>query len=187
MNTMYKKQKILIVDDLDSNRALLKTFLHPMGFDAIEAENGKEALQYLVDEKPDIILLDLKMPEMDGFEVCKIIKSNPETKFIPIVVITSLSDEESHLKALEAGADDFLIKPFNVNFFIARIKSLASMKMLYDLNLEYQERLKKSNIDLMQQLIKTQDITIISLAKLAEFRDPETGAHLERMREYAKI
>lgn len=184
---MDKKQTILVVDDTDLNRQVLINFLKPMGFSVIEAKDGQEALESFIKVSPDLILLDLMMPRMNGFEVCKILKSNPKTKMIPIVVITGQSDDKNHLKALEAGADDFLAKPFNMNFLKARLKSLLSVKILYDMNVDYQETLKKSNIELMQKLITTQDITIIALAKLAEFRDPETGEHLERMREYAKI
>jgi putative two-component system response regulator len=127
------------------------------------------------------------MPEMDGIEVCRIIKTNPLTKIIPVLIITALGDDEHHLKALDAGADDFLTKPFKVHFLRARLKSLLALKLMNDASLGYQESLKKMNIDLMEKLINTQDITIIALAKLAEFRDPETGEHLERMREYSRI
>jgi len=179
--------KILIVDDELLNRDLLHSFLTSLGYTTLEAENGKKAIENIIQEKPDIILLDLNMPEMDGFEVLKIIKANPNTRMIPIVIITGLKDEQNHLKALELGADDFLIKPFNFNFLKARLRSLLSIKMLYDLNRKYQQKLKESNIELMHELIKTQEVTIVALAKLAEFRDPETGEHLERMREFARV
>jgi putative two-component system response regulator len=184
--SMDKAQTILIVDDLATNRKMLSTFLTPIGFDIVEACDGKQALELFDKKRPDLMILDLNMPQLDGFEVCRRLKSNPDTRMVPIIVITGFSDADNHLKALEIGADDFLAKPFNLHFLKARLKSLLEMKRLYDMNLEYQKRLKKNNIDLMQELISTQDITIVALAKLAEFRDPETGEHLERMREYAK-
>lgn len=184
---MKGSQTVLIVDDMEANRKMIDTFLTPLGFTTVEASNGVVALEVVGEKKPDLILLDLNMPELDGFEVCRRLKADPETKMIPIVVITGYSDSDNHLKALEVGADDFLAKPFNLQFLKARLQSLLEMKRLYDMNVEYQKNLKKNNIELLQELISTQDITIVALAKLAEFRDPETGEHLERMREYAKV
>jgi putative two-component system response regulator len=184
---MGEKHTILVVDDLDANRKMLSTFLTPMGYFVVEASDGEDALERFQEHRPDLMILDLNMPKMDGFEVCRKLKSNPDTKIVPIVVITGLGDDQSHLKALEMGADDFLAKPFNIHFLKAKIKSLLSLKRLYDENREYQNRLKQDNISLMQQVIGTQDVTIIALAKLAEFRDPDTGEHLERMREFAGV
>jgi len=184
---MNRNPKILIVDDEEYNRQLLTTFLTSLGYATLEAENGKKALKLILEKRPDIVILDLNMPEVNGFEVLNVIKSNPETRMIPVIVITGLGDEQNHLRALENGADDFLTKPFNIHFLRARLRSLLSIKMLYDLNIKYQEKLKESNIELMSELIKTQEVTIVALAKLAEFRDPETGEHLERMREFARV
>ena len=180
-------QKILIVDDEAMNRDLLKVFLGTLGFETVDAENGKTALEILEKEKPDLIILDLNMPVMDGFQVLKKVKYNIETKMIPVIVVTALGDEENHLKALELGADDFLTKPFNIHFLKARLNSLLSIKKLYDLNRKYQKELEEKNIKLMNELIKTQEATIVSLATLTEFRDPETGEHLERMRGFARV
>jgi putative two-component system response regulator len=182
-----EKHKILVAEDIPENRKVLSLFLSELGFSVIEAENGRKALEAVMSNNPDIVILDIMMPEMTGIEVCRVLKSNPETKIIPVVIITALSDEQNHLKAIEAGADDFLSKPFNIHFLRARIKSLLALKLMSDMNRRYQEMLKKSNVELLQRLISTQEITIIALAKLAEFRDPETGEHLERMREYGKL
>jgi putative two-component system response regulator len=183
---MNGEQTILVVDDINDNRKMLSTLLTPMGYTVVEAADGEEAIELFQEYNPDLLILDLTMPKLDGFEVCKRLKSDPKSKIVPIIVITGVGDDESHLKALELGADDFLPKPFNIHFLKARLKSLLAMKRLYDKNQEYQEKLKNDNVSLMQKLIGTQDITIVALAKLAEFRDPETGEHLERMREYAK-
>ncbi len=183
---MTKKPRVLIADDIAANRKLLANFLATLGYKTIEAENGQQALNLILEKKPDLIILDVMMPEMTGIEVCWVVKSNPETKMIPVLIITALSDEDHHLKALDAGADDFLAKPYNMHFLRARLKSLLALKIMHDVNLEYQRALKKSNVELLQKLISTQDVTIVALAKLAEFRDPETGEHLERMREYVK-
>ena len=184
---MANKPSILIADDIPANRHILAQFLGEMGCSVIQTENGREALNQVMREKPDIVILDIAMPEMDGIEVCRIIKSNPLTKIIPVVIITAHGDDEHHLKALDAGADDFLTKPYKIHFLKARLKSLLALKLMNDASLGYQESLKRMNVELMAKLISTQDITIVALAKLAEFRDPETGEHLERMREYTRL
>jgi putative two-component system response regulator len=183
---MAKKTRVLVAEDIPANRQILAQFLIEMGYAVLETDNGRDALDTVLREKPDIVILDIKMPERDGIEVCRIIKSNPVTKTIPVIIITALGDDEHHLKALDAGADDFLTKPFKMHFLRARLKSLLALKLMNDASLSYQESLKRMNVDLMSKLITTQDVTIIALAKLAEFRDPETGEHLERMREYSK-
>ena len=184
---MAKKPKILIADDVQANRFILSQLLTEMGYSVIQTSDGREALDQVMQKKPDIVILDIAMPEMDGIEVCRIIKTNPLTKVIPVLIITAHGDDEHHLKALDAGADDFLSKPYKVHFLKARLKSLLALKLMNDASLGYQESLKRMNIELMEKLISTQDITIVALAKLAEFRDPETGEHLERMREYTKL
>ena len=181
------KQRILLVDDEAANRNLLKVFLGSLGYETMDAKNGKLALELLDEKKPDLIILDLNMPVMDGFEVLKKVKKDIRTKMIPVVVVTAFGDEENHLRALELGADDFLTKPYNIYFLRARLNSLLSIKKLYDLNRKYQKELEEKNIRLMNELIKTQEATIVSLATLTEFRDPETGEHLERMRGFARV
>ena len=176
-----EKPRVLVAEDIPANRNILAQFLREIGYSVIETENGREALDAVMNEKPDIVILDIAMPEMDGIEVCRIIKTNPLTKIIPVIIITALGDDEHHLKALDAGADDFLTKPFKVHFLRARLRSLLALKLMNDASLGYQESLKKMNIELMEKLISTQDITIIALAKLAEFRDPETGEPVRRV------
>ena len=177
---------ILVADDVPENRQMLRLFLSELGFRVLEAGDGLDALRLVSEGKPDIVILDIDMPKMDGIEACRILKSSPKTRMIPVVIVTALSDDNHHLDAIRADADDFLPKPFNIHFLQARIKTLLSLKMVNDQNLRYQEQLKQSNVELLENLVKTQDVTIIALAKLAEFRDPETGEHLQRMREHAR-
>jgi putative two-component system response regulator len=184
---MVSKPKILVADDETASRKVLSELLTEMGYAPIEVKEGKRALEVITYEKPDIAILDLVMPEIDGAEVCRIVKSNPETKMIPVIIITAYGDDDNHLRALDAGADDFITKPFKAMFLKARLKSLVALKIMSDMTRGYQASLKKINVELMEKLITTQDVTIVALAKLAEFRDPETGEHLERMREYSKV
>lgn len=123
---------ILVVDDIETNIKLLTAKLLKEYYTVLTANSGKEALAILKKEKIDIILLDVMMPEMDGFEVCKIIKTNSETTHIPVVMVTALSDIDDRVKGLEAGADEFLTKPINDTALFVRLKSLSRMKSLID-------------------------------------------------------
>ncbi|WP_218460912.1 PleD family two-component system response regulator [Rickettsia sp. TH2014] len=123
---------ILVVDDIETNIKLLTVKLLKEYYTVLTANSGKEALAILKKGKIDIILLDVMMPEMDGFEVCKTIKTDPETTHIPVVMVTALSDIDDRVKGLEAGADEFLTKPINDTALFVRLKSLSRMKSLID-------------------------------------------------------
>lgn len=126
------KPKILIVDDMPENVELIEAFLSVEPYDVVTASNGKEAIQKLKEVKLDMILLDVMMPEISGYDVCKIIKSDPETQFIPVLMLTALSQVEDRIKGIEAGADDFLTKPINRLELKTRVKSLLRVKCLHD-------------------------------------------------------
>jgi len=178
---------ILVVDDLPENSIVLQSFLSPMGYLIESASDGETALQMVADNPPDVILLDLMMPGMDGFEVCRRLKQDPDTHHIPVIIVTGMSDRDSNVRAVEAGADDFLIKPFDRILLEARIKSSAKGKLLHDQLIHYKQDLERKVEERTQQVVLTQQVTVFSLAKLAESRDNETGDHLERMRSYARI
>lgn len=124
--------RVLVVDDILPNVKLLEAKLASEYYDVLTATSGKEALEKVAAESPDIVLLDVMMPEMDGFEVCSKIKSNPETSHIPVVMVTALTDTEDKVKGLESGADDFLSKPINDTALMARVRSLVRLKMALD-------------------------------------------------------
>lgn len=126
------KAKVLIVDDMKENVELMEAYLAVEPYEVICAYGGKEALEKVKDEKPDIILLDVMMPEINGYEVCKILKENPETQFIPVLMLTALSELEDRIKGIEVGADDFLTKPINRLELKTRVKSLLKVKYLHD-------------------------------------------------------
>ena len=135
------KPKILIVDDEPSNVDLLKTFLSPE-YDIITAYDGKEALLKVENTNPDLVLLDIVMPGMSGFEVCSKLKKDEKTLYIPILMVTALKEWSDHVKGIEAGADDFLNKPVDFNELSLRIKSLLRIKQYHDkLELAKQELL----------------------------------------------
>lgn len=127
--------KILVVDDDPRNVELLETYLTTMpeaNYKVSTAQDGIEALERVGEVAPDLILLDIMMPRMDGYEVCVRLKENQDTQFIPIVMVTALQGSEEYIKALEAGADDFISKPFNIYELMARVKSLIRIKHLHD-------------------------------------------------------
>jgi DNA-binding response OmpR family regulator len=126
------KPKILIVDDMPENIELIEAYLSFEPYDVITASSGKEALQKLKEEKLDMILLDVMMPEISGYDVCKIIKNDPETQFIPVLMLTALSGIEDRITGIEAGADDFLTKPINRLELKTRVKSLLRVKWMHD-------------------------------------------------------
>jgi putative two-component system response regulator len=182
----FTSKHILVVDDLHENAALLSRFLSPMGFNVHAVNDGLTALQFVEKTPPDVILLDLMMPGMDGFQVCQRLKQSAETRHIPVIIITGLSDREANIHAIEAGADDFVIKPFDRVLLEARIRTSLKTKLLQDQLLAYQHELEARVQERTKQLERTQQVAVFSLAKLAESRDNETGDHLDRIREYAR-
>jgi two-component system cell cycle response regulator len=124
--------RVLVVDDIPVNVRLLEAKLSAEYFDVITASSGAEALEKVAAEAPDIVLLDVMMPGMDGFEVCRRMKADPVGQHIPVVMVTALNDRGDLVRGLEAGADDFLTKPVNDTALFARVKSLLRVKMLFD-------------------------------------------------------
>ncbi len=145
-----RKNKILVVDDVAVNVQLLTTYLTSVGYNVIAARDGQEALEKVVACNPDLILLDVMMPKFNGFEVCERIKADESTRIVPVIMVTALNEIEDKIKATEAGADDFVSKPFNKLELLTRVKSLLRIKELHDqLNTkvkeleEAQERLRQ--------------------------------------------
>ncbi len=120
--------KILVADDEEDILKVLEMRLNDAGYEVIKARNGKEAVKYAFKEKPDLIVMDVMMPDMDGFEATKILRSNLETAVIPILLLTAKKDNESELKGFDAGADDYVTKPYDENKLLARIKMLLRRK-----------------------------------------------------------
>jgi putative two-component system response regulator len=171
---------------------LMELLLTSFGYDVLTASNGEEALEMVHDIPPDVILLDIMMPKMDGFEVAKQLKREEETKIIPIVMVTALNGVEDRVKALEAGADDFLNKPVDKTELRARVQSLVKVKAYNDHMQNYQKELEaevaKRTIQLRQALKKLKEASLESifhLCRAAEYKDENTGDHIKRMSHYA--
>ena len=124
--------RVLVVDDVATNRLLLRAKLSSAYYDVVVAENGTQALEMARSEQPDMVMLDVMMPDMDGFAVCAALKSGEETAHIPVIMVTALDTPEERIRGLEAGADDFLSKPFNDLALFARVRNLMRMKMMFD-------------------------------------------------------
>ncbi|MEE4310524.1 MAG: diguanylate cyclase [candidate division KSB1 bacterium] len=132
MNNGVDNSKVLIVDDVALNRKLQKAYLDAVGYDVILAEDGVDALKKVSEEPPDLVLLDVVMPKMNGFQVCQRLKTDEKTRFIPVILVTALNEISDKIKGIEAGADDFISKPFNKLELLARVKSLLRIKHLHD-------------------------------------------------------
>ena len=124
--------RILVVDDIATNRMLLRARLSAAYYDVIQAESGPEALQKAVEFQPDIVLLDVMMPGMDGFQTCRELKANPATAHIPVVMVTALCERADRLRGLRSGADDFLTRPINDLALLSRVRNLLRAKFMFD-------------------------------------------------------
>lgn len=157
---------VLVVDDLKTNVRMLEQALAKDGYTILTAFSGAEALLVIQHERPDLVLMDIRMPGRDGIEVCRQLKHDPATRLMPIVLMTGFSSAEDRIGAIEAGADDFLAKPVDVAELRARVKSLV--------------RLKRYTDDL-----DSAESVIMSLARTIEARDPNTEGHCERLARFA--
>lgn len=166
LSIVSKRQKILIVDDNPTNVELLCAQLKPYHYEIMTAYDGDAALKKIEESPPDLVLLDLMMPKVSGYEVCQSIKKNKKTQLIPVIVVTALKDLGDKIKAIEIGADDFLMKPFNKLELITRIKSLLKLKELYD------------DVEMSEDIIFT-------LAEMLEAKDIYTRGHSERVARYS--
>ncbi|MDD5473811.1 MAG: response regulator [Candidatus Methanoperedens sp.] len=144
MEHQAKKYKVLVVDDEEVNVELISVLLET-DYHVIPAYSGKEALEKIAKEEPDIVLLDIMMPEMSGYEVCEKIKQQDVTRFTPVVIVTALSELKDKVKAIEAGADDFLTKPVNTIELITRVKSLLKSKYFHDQLIKSKEKIEAQN------------------------------------------
>jgi putative two-component system response regulator len=180
------KSKIMIVDDQAANVLFLEKFLRQEGYTLIRsATDSRLALEIYLDFKPDIVLLDLNMPHMDGFEVMKQITEDEDGSYAPILVLTAQNDDQTCMRALKSGAMDFLSKPMNYIEMSTRIKNMLRVRLLYGQVRNQNEILDRKVKERTQELEKTRLEVIERLGRAAEYRDNETGFHVKRMSRYS--
>jgi putative two-component system response regulator len=175
-----EEPKVLLVDDNTANLQVLRETLDGSGYKLLIAKNGRNALEVVRKARPDLILLDIMMPEMDGYEVCRTLKADVATRHIPVIFLTAMADAEDEAKGLSLGAVDYITKPINPGLVKARVRNQLELRRHQD-HLEHLVRIKTREVQL------TQAVMIESLATLAEYRDPETGGHIKRTQNYVKV
>ncbi|HQV31545.1 MAG TPA: response regulator [Calditrichia bacterium] len=151
--------RILIVDDTQESIDLLVYFLKPTGYRVLTATNGYKALEIINATPPDLILLDVMMPEIDGYEICERVKKDPKTQHIPVIMITALRELKDKITGLEAGADDFISKPYDSVELLARVKSLLRMKRYHDQLREQNRRLEEQKKALEREEVLKRELT----------------------------
>lgn len=175
-----KRQSILIVDDKAANIHILRQALLDLGCKFYIAKEGRKALEIAHNVFPDMIILDINMPDLNGFDICRELKAASDTSAIPVVFVTARQDDTSEKQGLELGAVDFITKPIRPDIVRSRIGNLLELR-------SYQTKLEELVQKRTEALSELQSVLINGLASLTEYRDPETGQHINRTQHYVKI
>jgi putative two-component system response regulator len=182
-----RRANIMIVDDTPDNLHILSDMLKSRAYTPRPVPSGKLALQAMELQPPDLILLDISMPGMNGYEVCQAVKAIERLKEIPVIFISALSETFDKVKAFSAGGVDYITKPFQIDEVFARIETHLKLRQL-QIELEgVVQNLEKRVEEQVKEISESQMATIFALAKLAESRDDDTGKHLDRVRTFCKI
>ena len=171
---MSGKFRILVVDDQPPNVKLLEQVLTLSGYDVVTATSGPEALERVAADKPDLVLLDVVMPKMSGYDVCRAIRAGRATELLPVVMVTALDPSAERVKGIEAGADDFLSKPINADEILARVKSLLRIRSLHRQVQDQAAQLAEWNAKL-EERVQEQLTQLERLARLKRFLSPKVA------------
>jgi len=181
------KPTILVVDDTPDNLSLMSGLLKDL-YKVKIANNGERALKVtLTGTPPDIILLDIMMPVMDGYETCRQLKANPVTKDIPVIFLTAKAEVEDEMKGFALGAVDYITKPISPPVVMARVQTHLELKWVRDYLKNQNEFLEAEVQRRTQEVVAVQEVTILAMASLAENRDNDTGNHIRRTQFYVKV
>ncbi|HEX5362948.1 MAG TPA: two-component system response regulator [Gallionella sp.] len=181
-----RRPTILVVDDTPDNLTLMSSLLKEH-YKVKTANGGEKALKIAASTPPpDLILLDIMMPGMDGYEVCKRLKLNPATMNIPVIFLTAKSEVEDEKQGLELGAVDYITKPISPSIVMARLKNHLALKAMSDFLRDRNEFLELEVAKRTREVMAIQDVTILAMGSLAETRDTETGNHIRRTQFYVK-
>ena len=181
-----EKPTILVVDDTPENLTMMSFLLKEL-YKVKVANHGQKALRIAVSEpQPDLILLDIMMPEMDGYEICRQLRQDPQTRNIPIIFLTAKSSVEDEEFGLGLGAVDYITKPISPPVVLARVKTHLSLKASADFLRSKSDYLEQEVAKRTREISAIQDVTILAMASLAETRDNETGNHIRRTQHYVK-
>lgn len=178
---------ILLVDDVAANLRVLAEMLKEDGYRTRSALNGEAALRAAEADPPDLVLLDVMMPGMDGYETCRRLKELPGLSAVPVVFLSALDDPADKVKAFSSGGVDFVTKPFHLEEVRARVNTHLRIHQLQNEVEEYSHKLESLVIEQIQEITDSQMATIYALARLAESRDDETGTHLARVRSFCRV
>jgi len=191
---MSEGQSILIVDDMEANRILLNDYTLSLGHNPTLCVDGSSALAQVEKKSPDLFLLDIMMPGINGYEVLDRLKSDDKHRHIPIIMVSALDEMDSVVRCIERGAVDYLTKPFNPTLLKARMDTALAEKKLHDREVVYREKIENYNVHLEEEVKKrTLELfevrlrVIHRLGRAAEYRDNETGLHVVRMSHYCAL
>ncbi len=179
-----RKPLVLVVDDEEANRRMLQMMLGAENYRVALAADGPRALESAAAEPPDLVLLDVMMPGMDGFEVAARLKAAPATRHVPIIMVTALDDRDSRLQGLKAGAEDFLAKPVDRAELTVRVRNLLKLKEYGDFLADHNRILEEKVRERTRELTASYRETILTLNRAAAYKDEETGAHVARISFY---
>ncbi len=177
---------ILIVDDTLANIQVLSGMLKQQGYKVRPVLDGQTALKAAMNKAPDLILLDISMPEMDGYEVCKRLKQDSALKQVPVIFISALTESLDKVKAFTVGGVDYITKPFQLEEVRVRVENHLRLARLQNELKEYSHNLEEKVIEQVNEISDSQLATILALAKLAEYRDEDTGRHIERIQYFCR-
>ncbi len=181
-----KKPLVLVVDDDESVRALLQRQMEIDGYRVRSAQDGPSALEQADAQAPDIVLLDALMPGMDGFRVAETLKASERTRTIPIIMVTALNDQESRLRALQAGAQEFVTKPIDRSEVSLRVRNMLALKQYSNFLADQNRVLGQMVEERSRQVLKSYQETIGTLARAAGYKDEATGSHVRRISFYTE-